>query len=193
MKATVAVAAAAGCAGMISEREYGFAAAFAVLFVVSLAPFLTELMGRGKLKFSEEESGFRAAHLDTLPGRDVRLLLDQGNWLNLQPGEVLTREGEAVSGVFFLAEGSAAVTVGGADVGTIDKGNLIGEAGSLDDEPATATVTVTEPARLWFMLAPSIRSFAAMHPQVAVSLRKSFAHSVRAKLAASNERAAKGS
>ena len=121
----MAVAAAAGCAGMISEREYGFAAAFAVLFVVSLAPFLTELMGRGKLKFSEEESGFRAAHLDTLPGRDVRLLLDQGNWLNLQPGEVLTREGEAVSGVFFLAEGSAAVTVGGADVGTIDKGNLI--------------------------------------------------------------------
>ncbi|OYY90747.1 MAG: hypothetical protein B7Y45_06045 [Sphingomonas sp. 28-66-16] len=145
------------------------------------------LFANAAVRFSDEESMLRAAILaDVLPSA-ARHLIDQGWWLDVAAGETLTRQGMAIETVVFLSKGSARVLVDDCDVGTCTKGDLIGEATALTGAPATATVELTSPARLWCIKASTLRAYIAANPEIGPPLERSFRNALRAKLVASNQ------
>jgi hypothetical protein len=173
-------------AGAIAQGLWIVAGIAGAGLLVSAAPLVVQMLRAGMVRFSPDEAVMKDRYLTGLDAMAARALLDQGHWLTARAGETLTREGEAVASLFFLAGGEARVMRAGQLVGRIGAGELIGEAGALDDATATATVVLESNSRLWFMLAPALRDYVAVHSGVGLALRKSFAAALRGKLEESN-------
>lgn len=144
------------------------------------------LVSDAGVRFTPEEAAMRAAIFDTLPASAARQLIDQGWWLTGKEGDVLTRQGEPIDTLLYLAEGGARVMVDGKQVGSCMAGDLIGEATALTGAPATATAILSSPARFWCIKAATLRDHVAANPDIGARLERSFRNALRAKLMASN-------
>src|SRR3546814_11193898 len=89
-----------------------------------------------------------AGVLSALPRSRARHLLDQGFWLSGREGDVLTREEEVVTHLFYLSSGEARVMSHGKRVGTCHAGDLIGEVTVLSGDEASATVLLEGTAHI---------------------------------------------
>jgi uncharacterized membrane protein YkgB len=74
-------------------------------------------------------------------------LLRRGRWCVAQAGEILAREGEDMSEVFFIRTGGGVVRVDGREIGRIGPDQFIGEMSFLTDGKSGATVEITEPTQ----------------------------------------------
>ena len=125
-----------------------------------------------------------------LPRSRARHLLDQGFWLTGKEGDVLTREEETVTHLYYLAAGEARVMSHERQVGTCGPGDLIGEVTILSGDRASATVVLDGPARFWCAPASVLRPYMQTHDDVRRALEQGFAQSIKNKLRQSNERIA---
>ena len=84
-------------------------------------------------------------------------------------GEGVRLIGEGASGYtfFILADGGAAVTSNGAEVGTLGPGEFFGEIAILGDGRRSATVTTTAPSRVLIMFGTEFRRLQQEHPEIA--------------------------
>jgi cyclic nucleotide-binding protein len=188
LRAVVAAAAAAGLAYALLIAEQPLAAFWwGLLLAVNLLLLARRLHRNRSVRFTAEEEGMAAALLSGLSPVRARHLLDQGFWLSGKAGDVLTREEEPVSHLFYLAAGEARVTSHNRQVGTCRAGDLIGEVTVLSGDQASATVTLAGPARFWCAPANVLRPYLDAHDDVRRALEQGFAASLRAKLRASNE------
>src|ERR1044072_1321651 len=147
----------------------------------------------GRTLWSERNVGFTAdeqamvdALFDELPKSRARHLIDQGGWLTGKAGDVLTREGEPVDHLYYLAQGEARVLCLGSQVGTCRAGDLIGELTVLSGETASATVVLETPARFWCAPADDLRPYVEAHEDIRRAIEHGFATVLKAKLRASN-------
>lgn len=143
-----------------------------------------------RVRFTPEEEGMMKGIFAELPKSRVRHLLDQGFWLTGRDGDTLTREGEPVTHLYYLAAGEARVISHGRQVGTCHSGDLIGEGMVLSGDQASATVVLSGPARFWCAPAHVLRPYIQTHEDVRRALEHSVADSLRNKLRQSNERIA---
>ena len=120
----------------------------------------------------------------------ARRLIDQGVWIDGRKGDVLIREGEPAAQLFFIATGGGEVYSRGNLVGSIQPGQLAGEATVLGEAAAIATVTLTEPSRFWCAQGTSLNAYLAANPDARHALEHSFNVSLRQKLDAMNRAAA---
>ncbi len=123
---------------------------------------------------------------DGLPRSRARHLVDQGVWISGRAGDTLTREGEPVEHLYYLAEGDARVLCRGVDVGQCGAGDLIGELTVLSGETATATVVLTRSSRFWCAPAEDLRPYVEAHEDISRAIEHGFATVLKAKLRASN-------
>ena len=144
------------------------------------------LLGNAAVRFNADEKAMVDTLFDELPRSRARHLLDQGVWLTGKAGDVLTREGEPVGHLYYLAEGEARVISLGIEVGTCRRGDLIGELTVLSDETATATVILETPARFWCAPADDLRPYVEAHEDIRRAIEHGFATALKAKLRASN-------
>lgn len=157
----------------------------------ALAGLCLVLIGRrlwedGNVRFSADELAMIRALFDELPTSRARHLIDQGVWLTGTEGDVLTREGEPVGHLYYLAEGEARVLSLGSQVGFCRPGDLIGELTVLSGETATATVILNSPARFWCAPADDLRPYVEAHEDIRRAIEHGFATVLKAKLRASN-------
>ena len=68
--------------------------------------------------------------------------------VNLAPGDVLFRAGDAGKDMYVLIEGALEVQVGDKVVESAIPGAMVGEMALIDDSPRTATVVATAPSKL---------------------------------------------
>lgn len=179
-------------AGVIGVA-YGFEVhgAYAVVLPAIVALVGGVLAGRGlyggrKVRFDRYEQRLRRGPFAKMNRRTARHLLDQGIWIDADPGDVLTREGEPVSHLHWLAQGSAEVVVEDTATGHCGPHSFIGEATVFSGEPATGTVRLIETARLWSIEAETLRAYADAHPDVRQILDHGFTLSLAEKLDAMN-------
>jgi voltage-gated potassium channel len=91
-------------------------------------------------------------------------------WFEVQetsPGVNLTGEGAAGYSFFVLSDGTASVTIDGAEVNALGPGDFFGELALLGDGRRTATVTTTSPARLLVLFGTEFRRLQQEQPELA--------------------------
>lgn len=138
------------------------------------------------VRFTPDEQHMMDSLFDGLPRSRARHLVDQGVWISGRTGDSLTREGEPVEHLYYLAEGDAKVLCDGVEVGHCTAGDLIGELTVLSGETATATVVLTRPSRFWCAPAEDLRPYVEAHEDIRRAIEHGFATVLKAKLRASN-------
>jgi hypothetical protein len=178
--------------GLLHALAYSHDGVMTFWWGVLLASCLLLLARRvyesNRIPFTVDEEAMLTGLLSGLSRPRARHLLDQGFWLSGREGDVLTREEEAVSHLFYLASGEAKVMSRGRHVGICRTGDVIGEVTVLTGDQASATVVLTGPARFWCAPATVLRPYLSAHDDVRRALEQGFTTSLRSKLRASNDR-----
>lgn len=171
---------------------HGFIAGVLPLLILIVAGVqVASVIGANQAaKFSAEENGMLEGPLAGLGRAQARRLIDQGIWMDAREGDVLVREGEPAAQLYYLATGAGDVHSRGNLVGRVVPGQLIGEATVLGEAAAIATVTVTQPARIWCAQGRTLNAYLAANPDARHALEHSFTVSLREKLDAMNRAAA---
>ena len=157
-----------------------------LLLVAALLLIGRTIYERRKASFTAEERRMIDSLVAGLSQTRARHLIDQGMWLTGKAGDVLTREGEPVEHLYYLAEGEARVLMAGRQIGTCHAGDLIGELTVLSGDNATATVILDGPARFWCAPAENLRPYVEAHDDIRRAIEHGFAMALKSKLHASN-------
>jgi CRP/FNR family cyclic AMP-dependent transcriptional regulator len=106
----------------------------------------------------------------------VAALVDE---CELPEGTVLMREGTIGRTSYVIAEGWAAVSVGGTAVAALGPGEHVGEMAMLDNQPRSATVVAKTPMRVLAIGPEAIGTFLD-HPNVVRAIATGLAGRLRA-------------
>lgn len=118
------------------------------------------------------------ARLETVPffkglkKKELALIAQQADELDVKPGTVLAREGEFGHEFFIIESGTATVTKGGESVVALGRGDFFGELALLEEERRTATVTANTPMTVIVMSRSSFRTIERSMPQVHATISK---------------------
>ena len=191
LRVLVAVAALIGFAHALAfSGDVVGAVWWAILLGAALLVLGRRAAENAKVRFTDEEEEMLRGVFSALPRSRARHLLDQGFWLSGKEGDVLTREEEAVTHLYYLAAGEARVMSHGRRVGACRTGDLIGEVTVLSGDQASATVILNGPARFWCAPASALKPYIQAHDDVRRALEQGFTLSLKNKLRQSNERIA---
>ena len=170
---------------------HGFLAGVLPLLILLVAAVqVASIIGANQAaKFTAEEKVMLEGPLAGLGRAQARRLIDQGIWMDARAGDVLVKAGEPAAQLYYLATGAGDVHSRGKLVGRVVPGQLIGEATVLGEAAAIATVTVTEPARIWCAQGRTLNAYLAANPDARHALEHSFTVSLREKLDAMNRAA----
>jgi CRP-like cAMP-binding protein len=86
--------------------------------------------------------------LGVLEDEDVDWLIESGQRLELQPGDVLIREGEPCDQLFLILDGGLEVSVAAlttSPIAQLATGEVVGEMSFVDGQPPSATVIALKP------------------------------------------------
>lgn len=123
--------------------------AWTVLFIFINAFQLARLLrDRWSLRLPEKEGPLLRDALAGLDDAQISRLLKAADWVDGQPGDILTRQDAPLDALYFLCSGRANVEVNKSLVTYLEKGSFVGEIAYLTGNPATATVVVDEPSRI---------------------------------------------
>ena len=91
-------------------------------------------------------------------------------------GEVLFREGEQGNEMFYVLEGSVAISRGGTAHRTMQRGEFLGEMAMLLDAPRTATATIAEPGTMLAVISrENLEIVMRENPQIVMKLLREMA------------------
>jgi len=138
------------------------------------------------IQFNPEEQAFLDVAAPNIPKFQARRLLDQGHWKTDMPDTILTEEGEALTHLYFLYQGGADVVFDGKKVAQIGSRSLIGEMSWMTGMPASATVTVSEPSRVFALEVEKLKTFLVRNMNVRHELENRFASQLSEKLVRAN-------
>lgn len=158
-----------------------------LVLIVGAVQSLGGALADRRAVLSKEEEVMLTGPLAGLGRGDARRFLDQGLWMDGRKGDTLTREGDHVTHLYWLAKGEAEVIANDKVVGRCGAGQLIGEATILSPDPATATVRLTKAARFWCAPAKALSAFLTAHPHTRHALEHGFTLSLKEKLDAMNK------
>jgi len=110
-----------------------------------------------------------------LSKKDLEVVSQQADELDVPEGKVLIRQGELGQEFFVVESGKASITIDGAHVRDAGPGDFFGEMALLDEERRTATVTATSPMTVIVMTRASFRALDQTVPSVHAAVRDAIA------------------
>lgn len=144
-----------------------------LLVTVNVVQLLITWRQNSLAQFSDEERSFAKRRLRGLPTGEQRRVIDSGRWQDIDPGTVLTVEGEKASDLFYLSHGEAEVRLEGTELALCGPGTYFGEMSFVGGGTASATVRTTSPSRVWRISRETLSYFDQKHPAwLAQSLRR---------------------
>ena len=120
----------------------------AIFIAINLAMLFLLVRERASLTLPEKDAPMLRQSFAGLDDAQIARLLKAADWRDAQPGEILTKQDNAVDSLFFLCSGRASVEVNGSFETYLEKGSFIGEIAYLTGNLATATVVIDEPSRV---------------------------------------------
>jgi CRP/FNR family cyclic AMP-dependent transcriptional regulator len=110
-----------------------------------------------------------------LDERELRTVAGSMKERTFPAGSNVLEEGESGVGFFVIESGSARVSVGGSDVGTLGPGDHFGEIALIGDVDRTATITAETALRCYGMNAWTFRPLVEAHASIAWKLLQALA------------------
>lgn len=114
-------------------------------------------------------------------------LVTSGHWKDLDPGTVLTHQGQDVSALTLICDGHAVVDVGGNIVAQLTNGAFVGEMAFVTGKPASATVIVEQPTRAFVFEMTKLRKLVDTDESVAMAIHRVVGRDLAAKLQHRND------
>ncbi len=114
-----------------------------------------------------------------LSGRDLKRLADSMQELSYAPGKEVITQGKGGVGFFVILDGTARVTQGGEDRGTLSAGDYFGEMALIDGDHRMASVHAEGDLRCAAMSPWTFRPFVKDHPDIAWALLTALVKRVR--------------
>lgn len=99
--------------------------------------------------------------------KELRLIAQVGDELEVPEGTVLMREGERGREFFVLLSGTADVTKDGVFVRQLIPGDFCGEIALVSRQPRSATVTATTPVEVFVVTEQAFGGLMSQNPVVA--------------------------
>ncbi len=156
--------------------------------VISLAGMSLYFMRTRQITFTPEERAFLNAKFFQMSPIDARKFLSAGRWWTGDAGTVLATQGEVIGQLHYLADGAARVTMETRQVNEQGGRSFVGELTCFNAEPASATVTLDRPSRIFSIDAPKLRSLCARRPDLRLHIENSAMLDTHGKLLAANRR-----
>ncbi|GMV41350.1 MAG: hypothetical protein AMXMBFR64_30660 [Myxococcales bacterium] len=133
-----------------------------------------------KARASMEKDGLDPLHLlAQLTEEDRELILRAAEPIRFEAGQVLIEQGQSLSVLFLVLEGTLAVRIAreqvAIDVGLLGPGDIAGELSFVSWEPASATVAAVEPGAALRIDFDWMQAFGANHPETGVRFFQSLA------------------
>lgn len=186
--ATLNLVAAALVLVSLSQAFNLSAAAIQIFWIaISVVGILRYFLLNHRIRFSDEERRMLDDVLPDMPKPLARRLLRRGVWSGAMPGVVLTREGEPVTHLHYMLSGRARVLSGGAEIAVIRHG-FVGEMNVLEAGPASATVEINAPSRLFTISGDSLRALCRADSELRLFLEQWLSAATRRKLVEANMR-----
>lgn len=145
------------------------------------------LLTRG-LRFSDEEEELRQRYFPHMRRLDAKRFFQNGSWANAVAGHRLTEADSPVQQLSYLASGGADILIGGKTIASVGSGGFIGEMACLAQGPASATVEINQPTRLFSISSEALNRMIRRNSEMGAHLEAAFSHNVREKLVATNAR-----
>ena len=115
-----------------------------------------------------------------LEARELDRFADSFKERRFSAGDTVSSEGAGAAGFFVIAEGTATVSVGGAERGKLGPGDYFGEVALIDEGARTATVTADSDMLCYGMTFWEFRPIVEGNAQVAWKLLQALARKLRA-------------
>jgi hypothetical protein len=139
-------------------------------------------------RFSADEGHFVANLPKDVERRKVRRLLRMARMATAGAGTELTREGEPVAEVMYLAEGVVQIEREGRIIAVCGPGDFLGEMSFLSGNPASATAIVVKPVRFFAFEQEKLRAALAADSDLRRAMDAGFSQNLIGKLAKTNAR-----
>jgi CRP-like cAMP-binding protein len=115
-----------------------------------------------------------------LDDRHLDRLADEFSKRTFSAGDSIATEGEGGRTFFVIEDGSAVVSVGGRDVGTLGPGDSFGEIALIDRAPRSATITAQTDITSYMLPIWSFRPIVEGSPEMLWKLLEGLAGRLRA-------------
>lgn len=116
----------------------------------------------------------RVPFFDGLSSRHLARIDRHLDEVNVEPGRVLTEQGEGAYEAFIVADGVAEIRQGGKVLRDTEVGELIGEIGILKRSLRTATVVAKTPMRLLVLNGSEFSALLREDKKVAARVQENF-------------------
>ena len=168
----------------------GWAMVFLAINAVQLARLLRDLRS---LTLQGEERFLKSHTFAALSLLSFRRLMKAGRWQSLAPGAVLTVQDQPVTHLRVLVGGLANVVVDNLPVATIRASGIVGEMSLLTGDAASATVTVTQPARAFEIGSAELSRLLHDHDDLRAEFHQALGSELSAKVVSLRGKAARNS
>lgn len=159
------------------------AAIWAVIFTLANTAKLARIIHQTRRNFLTNEQ--RVLIEDVLVIRATaqqRQLMKVMDWRDTKPGEVLMWQGQKAPPLVYMASGLADIEHDGVHLGECRAGEFLGEMSLISGERASATVTVSEAARIAMFDRKELLQLSSEMPELSLSLDHAFNRGLTEKL-----------
>lgn len=160
-----------------------------VFFISCYGLFRAYLLTTG-IRFTEDEQRLLDSILPELPRISAKKIVRAGSWINKSAGEVLTKEGDVLGQLIYLADGEAEASHKGHPIGKLGPGSLVGEISLFTGGPVTATVTASSDLKLFTITADALKQIKSKDHDLLVQIDAAITRELCDKLLAQNTRIA---
>ena len=119
----------------------------ALFIIINLYQLIWLIREKINARLPEKDADMLRLSFSGLDDSQIARMLKAADWKDYQVGDILTRQDAPVDALYFLCSGRAKVEVDGRYITHLEKGSFVGEIAYLTGNPATAKVTIDEPAR----------------------------------------------
>ncbi len=176
---------AAGLLGAIffTASDMQVAAIWAVVFTLANVAKLAQIIHETRRSFmTEEQRALIEDVLMVMATPQQRQLLKIISWRDTKPGEVLMWQGQQSPPLVYIASGLADIEHDGTRLGECRAGEFLGEMSLISGERATATVTVSQAARIAMFDRKELLQLSSELPELSLSLDHAFNRGLTEKL-----------
>ena len=144
------------------------------------------LYEKGTVRLSDDEKFLFHAVFSQMDKANFRKLLNAGNWLNIEEGDILVFEKHTTDSLMLIFKGKVGIYINNEEVAVLQSGSFVGEMSFLTGGLATATCKALSEVKLYMWNKPDLIKLLTKNESLDKEMRRIFATDLVSKLTSTN-------